>query len=77
MLAEATKTTRSAAAQFAADSGSIVCPIRRASQGLFSIADRDQGAPGQGEAAEGPSGGESDPNKRVRVVVTVDYLLLH
>jgi hypothetical protein len=77
MLAEATKTARSAAAQFAADSGSTVGPIRRASQGLFSITDRDQGAPGQGEGAEGPSGGESDPNKRVRVVVTVDYLLLH
>ena len=74
MLAEATKTARSAAAQFAADSGSTVGPIRRASQGLFSISDRDQGAPGQGE---GGAGGEADPNKRVRVVVTVDYLLVH
>jgi hypothetical protein len=74
MLAEATKTARSAAVQFAADSGSTVGPIRRASQGLFSISDRDQAAPGQGE---GGAGGEADPNKRVRVVVTVDYLLVH
>jgi hypothetical protein len=74
MLAEATKTARSGAVQFAADSGSTVGPIRRASQGLFSISDRDQAAPGQGE---GGPGGEADPNKRVRVVVTVDYLLGH
>jgi hypothetical protein len=76
MLAEATKTARSAAMQFATDSGSTVGRIRRASQGLFSISDRDQTAPGQGEGAESYSaGGESDPNKRVRVVVTVDYFL--
>ena len=48
--------------------------IRRASQGLFSISDRDQAASGDTE------GGRyypraSDPNKRVRVVVTIDYLL--
>jgi len=77
MLAEATKTARSAAAQFAADSGSTVGPIRRASQGLFSISDRDQGAPGQGEGGGGYGEGEADPNKRVRVVVTVDYILAH
>jgi hypothetical protein len=76
MLAEATKTARSAAVQFASDSGSTVGTIRRASQGLFSISDRDQGAPGQGEGGEGYSGGESDPNKRVRVVVTIDYFLV-
>ena len=76
MLAEATRTARAAAAQFASDSGSKVGSIRRASQGLFSISDRDQTAPGQGESGEGPpAGGESDPNKRVRVVVTVDYFL--
>jgi len=76
MLAEATKTARAAAAQFATDSGSTVGTIRRASQGLFSISDRDQTAPGQGEGGGGYSPeGESDPNKRVRVVVTVDYFL--
>jgi hypothetical protein len=75
MLGEATKNARSAAAQFASDSGSSVGAIRRASQGLFSISDRDQIPPGQGDG-EGSSGaGESDANKRVRVVVTVDYFL--
>ncbi len=74
MLAEATKSARAAAAQFATDSGSAVGSIRRASQGLFSITNRDQSAPGQGEGG-GSSDDESDPNKRVRVVVTIDYLL--
>jgi hypothetical protein len=74
MLAEATKSARAAAVQFAADSGSAVGAIRRASQGLFSIADRDQNAPGQVEGGNQESG-ETDPNKRVRVVVTVDYFL--
>jgi len=76
MLAEATGNARSAARQFAADSGSTVGAIRRASQGLFSITDRDQTTPGQGEEGSGGGGGgESDPNKRVRVVVTIDYFL--
>ncbi len=74
MLAEATKSARSAAAQFATDSGSAVGSIRRASQGLFSITNRDQSAPGQGEGGGGADD-QSDPNKRVRVVVTIDYLL--
>ncbi len=76
MLAEATKNARASAAQFAADSGTTVGAIRRASQGLFSITDRDQTTPGQNdESSSGSAGGESDPNKRVRVVVTIDYLL--
>ena len=76
MLAEATKNARASAAQFASDSGSSVGSIRRASQGLFSISDRDTTPPGQGDSGEGSSGsGEADPNKRVRVVVTIDYLL--
>ena len=75
MLAEATTSARSAAVQFAADSGSTVGSIRRASQGLFSITNRDQTAPGQGEGAPAASEDESDINKRVRVVVTIDYFL--
>ena len=63
------------AVQFAADSGSTVGSIRRASQGLFSITNRDQTAPGQGEGGGERSEDESDPNKRVRVVVTIDYFL--
>jgi hypothetical protein len=73
MMADATKAAREAARQFAADSGSAVGTIRRASQGLFSIADRDQSAGGEGEG--GGQAGAPSPNKRVRVVVTVDYFL--
>jgi hypothetical protein len=74
MITDATKNARAAADQFASDSGAKVGAIRRASQGLFSISDRDQAASGDAE------GGHyyprvSDPNKRVRVVVTIDYLL--
>lgn len=72
MMAEATKSAREAATQFAADSGSHVGAIRRASQGLFSIADRDRIGPDGGGGGVGPA---SDPNKKVRVVVSVDYFL--
>lgn len=74
MMAEATRSAREAATQFAADSGSKVGSIRRATQGLFTIADRDQSASGDREGG-GDGGVASDPNKRVRVVVTVDYSL--
>ncbi len=75
MMAEATKNARTAATQFAMDSGSRVGSIRRASQGLFSITNRDQPSSGQIDGGEGDYPGISDPNKRVRVVVTVDYFL--
>jgi hypothetical protein len=71
MLAEATKNARAAAQQFAADSGSEVGGIRQASQGFFSIASRDQGA----ETGEGGGCGPSDPQKKIRVVTTIDYYL--
>ena len=73
MMASATKSAREVASQFAADSGSEVGSIRRASQGLFSIADRDRNAQGEGDGA---NGGVSDINKKVRVVVTLDYFIL-
>lgn len=73
MMADATKAAREAARQFAADSGSAVGSIRRASQGLFTIADRDQSAGGEGNG--GGQAGAPSPNKRVRVVVTIDYFL--
>jgi hypothetical protein len=74
MITDATKTARAAADQFASDSGSKVGAIRRASQGLFTIADRDRAASGDGEGGGDYYARASDPNKLVRVV-TVDYLL--
>ena len=66
MIAEATANARSAAEQFAKDSGSRLGAIRRASQGVFVILPRDE-APGVTE--------EGQFHKRVRVVATIDYSL--
>ncbi len=66
LLAEATRNARAAAEQFAADSGSAIAEIRRASQGLFEILARD------------PAPNLFEPNqqdKKVRVVSTVEYRL--
>jgi hypothetical protein len=60
MIAEATRDARSAAQQFAEDSGSKVGAIRSAQQGYFSIEDRDRFSPEQ---------------KQVRVVTTIEYFL--
>lgn len=67
MVAEATRDARSAAEQFAEDSGAGVGPIRDATQGYFSI-----------EARDGDSGGwgvSDSPYKTVRVVTTVNFSL--
>lgn len=61
MIAEATRDARSAAQQFAEDSGSRVGSIRRATQGYFSIDARDAFSP---------------EFKRVRVVTTVEFFLV-
>jgi hypothetical protein len=66
MIAEATARAREGAEQFARDSRSDLAGIRRANQGVFEILARDQ-APGVGA--------ESQINKLVRVVSTVEYLL--
>ncbi|MEG2573052.1 MAG: SIMPL domain-containing protein [Bacteroides sp.] len=60
MIEEATKNARSAAEKFAKDSDSELGKIRRASQGQFSIIDRDPNTP---------------YIKNVRVVTTIDYTL--
>lgn len=67
MVAEATKDARSAAEQFAKDSGTSVGGIKSATQGYFSI-----------EARDGDQGGwgvSDTPFKKVRVVTTVDFYL--
>jgi hypothetical protein len=65
MIAEATKSARSGAEQFANDSGTSLGGIRQATQGSFEILPRDQS--GDDESAS--------LNKRIRVVTTVSYQL--
>ena len=60
MVEEATKNARATAEKFAADSGSKLGGIFHATQGQFSIEDRDATTP---------------YIKRVRVVNTIDYYL--
>jgi hypothetical protein len=60
MIEEATRNAREVAEKFAADSGSELGKIKNASQGLFSINDRDQYTP---------------HIKKVRVVTSVNYYL--
>lgn len=66
MIAAATANARAAAEQFAKDSRTTVAGIRQANQGVFVILPRDQ-ASGITE--------ESQLNKIVRVVTTVEYFL--
>jgi hypothetical protein len=66
MIAEATTNARHAAEQFANDSGSRILGIRRANQGLFELLPRDR-VTGVSE--------ESQVNKTVRVVATVEYYI--
>lgn len=66
MIADSTARAREAAEQFARDSQSELGGIRRANQGTFEIQARDR-APGITE--------ESQVNKTVRVVSTVEYAL--
>jgi hypothetical protein len=60
MIQEATRNAREAAEQFAKDSGSQVGKIKTATQGLFTISDRDMNSPDK---------------KKIRVVTTVEYYL--
>ena len=66
MIAEATKSARASAQQFADDSGSSVGAIRQANQGIFSILPRDSGE--QWQEAQ-------SIEKRVRVVSTIQYFI--
>jgi hypothetical protein len=64
LIAEATKNARASAAQFAKDSEQEIGSIRTANQGTIQIDARDLGV------VESES-----PQKSVRVVTTIDYLL--
>jgi hypothetical protein len=61
IITEATINAREAATTFAEDSGSKVGKIRKASQGYFTITDRDQNSPDK---------------KIVRVVTTMEFFLV-
>ena len=61
MIEEATKDARKAAGKFAKDSGSKVGKIRNASQGYFTITNRDRNSP---------------ELKKIRVVTTIQYYLV-
>jgi uncharacterized protein len=74
MIAAATRSARQAAEQFAADSGSRVGSIRRASQGIFSIEARD-GAPAESMEGMPMDAQARQIEKKVRVVSTIDYSL--
>jgi hypothetical protein len=67
MVAAATKDARSAAEQFAEDSGTGVGGIKQATQGYFEITARDGDGGGWGVA--------DTPFKKVRVVTTIDFYL--
>jgi hypothetical protein len=73
MIAEATRDARRAAEKFADDSGSSVGGIRSATQGYFSVSNRDDS--GGDDEYGGGSSTASSPDQKVRVVTTIAYYL--
>jgi hypothetical protein len=63
MLADATKSARAVAEQFAKDSGSRLAGIQRANQGQFQLMGRDSNSVSP----------EGSIYKKVRLVTTIDY----
>jgi uncharacterized protein len=80
MITEATRNARTAAARFAADSGSQVGAIRSANQGVFSISADNAGPSvndeGDGNNFNAEQQADASIMKKVRVVSTVDYYLV-
>jgi len=72
MLAEATRNARNAGLEFAKESNTNLGKMKKASQGLFTIVDRDQVSAAQPEGGY-YSGGTADLFKKVRVVISVEY----
>jgi len=72
MLSEATQNARKAALEFTRESKVSLGDLKKASQGLFTIADRDDFVSGQtGEGGYGMN--VNDIYKKVRVVVNIEY----
>jgi hypothetical protein len=72
MITEAIRNAKDAAIQFTNESNTNLGKLRRASQGLFSIQDRDQTLSAMSDEGYGGNS-KSGVIKKVRVVVSVDY----
>ena len=72
MLSEAIKNAKGAAEQFTRESETKLGKMRKASQGLFSIQDRDQSLSSTTEGGN-VEFGNTDLYKKIRVVISVDY----
>lgn len=72
MIIESIQNAKKAAVQFTNESGTRLGKLREASQGYFSVSDRDNVLASGGEGA-GYGGGNSDMFKKVRVVIGVEY----
>jgi hypothetical protein len=66
LIRRATAAAKTAAAEFATASDSEVGGIRNANQGVIVVLPRDEGAGGERQS----------PDKRIRAVTTVEYLLV-
>mgnify|MGYP001809885431 CR=1 FL=1 len=73
MLSEATNNARKAALEFARQSNVSLGNIRKASQGVFSIIDRDDYNSGRSEDGGGYASNNKDIFKKVKVVVNIEY----
>jgi hypothetical protein len=71
MLSEATQNARKAALEFTRESKVGLGEMKKASQGLFTIVDRDDFVAGQ--TGEGYGNNVNDIWKKVRVVVNIEY----
>ncbi|MDZ4714418.1 MAG: SIMPL domain-containing protein [Cytophagales bacterium] len=72
MLAEATRNAKTAAEEFCKESGTVLGKLKKATQGLFTIVDRDDIHSSQNDGGF-YSSGEKDLFKKVRVVISVEY----
>ncbi|MCD6046911.1 MAG: hypothetical protein K0S08_558 [Gammaproteobacteria bacterium] len=76
MLAEATKSAREVAKQFALDSNSKLGLIHSANQGIFEITSQDDaGVTSPGNDWQAAQNEKASINKKVRLVTTVQYKL--
>jgi hypothetical protein len=69
MLAQATKSARALAQQFATESNSHLGAIRRATEGVFQVMSRDGETPN-------PTEERASIGKKLRLVTTIDYYLV-